>query len=77
MSAGFVSVPVVPTFRGMSKEFAERLEKPAKASGERAGKAMSEGMESAVENLERQVKASSSKLQDLDRAYEKLSLIHI
>lgn len=71
MSAGFVSVPVIPTFKGMSKEFAERLEKPAKASGERAGKAMSEGMESAVENLERQVKASSSKLQDLDRAYEK------
>ena len=71
MSAGFVAVPVVPTFKGMSKEFAQRLEKPAKASGERAGKAMSEGMESAVENLERQVKASSSKLQDLDRAYEK------
>lgn len=71
MSAGFVAVPVIPTFKGMSKEFAERLEKPAKASGERAGKAMSEGMESAVENLERQVKASSSKLQDLDRAYEK------
>lgn len=71
MSAGFVSVPVIPTFRGMSKEFAERLEKPAKASGERAGKAMSEGVGSGVENLERQVKASSSKLQDLDRAYEK------
>lgn len=71
MSAGFVSVPVIPTFKGMSKEFAERLEKPAKASGERAGKAMSEGMESAVENLERQVRASSSKLKDLDRAYEK------
>jgi len=71
MAAGFVSVPVIPTFKGMSKEFAQRLEKPAKASGERAGKAMSQGMESAVENLERQVKASSSKLQDLDRAYEK------
>ena len=71
MSAGFVAVPVIPTFKGMSKEFAERLEKPAKASGERAGKAMSEGMESAVENLERQVRASSSKLKDLDRAYEK------
>lgn len=71
MAAGFVSVPVIPTFKGMSKEFAERLEKPAKASGERAGKAMSEGMESAVENLERQVRASSSKLKDLDRAYEK------
>ena len=71
MAAGFVSVPVIPTFKGMSKEFAERLEKPAKASGERAGKVMSEGMESAVENLERQVRASSSKLKDLDRAYEK------
>lgn len=71
MAAGFVSVPVIPTFKGMSKEFAERLEKPAKASGERAGKAMSQGMESAVENLERQVRASSSKLKDLDRAYEK------
>ena len=71
MAAGFVSVPVVPTFRGMSKEFAERLEKPAKKSGEAAGKAISDGLGSSVENLERQVKASSSKLQDLDRAYEK------
>lgn len=71
MAAGFVSVPVIPTFKGMSKEFSERLEKPAKASGERAGKAISDGLGSSVENLERQVKASSSKLQDLDRAYEK------
>ncbi|MGV3248062.1 tape measure protein [Corynebacterium sp. 11254D000AR] len=55
----------------MSKEFAERLEKPAKKSGEAAGKAISDGLGSSVENLERQVKASSSKLQDLDRAYEK------
>lgn len=71
MAAGFVSVPVVPTFRGMSKEFSERLEKPAKKSGEVAGKAISDGLGSSVENLERQVRASSSKLQDLDRAYEK------
>lgn len=71
MSAGFVAVPVIPTFKGMSKEFAERLEKPAKKSGEAAGKAISDGLGSSVENLERQVKASSSKLQDLDRAYEK------
>lgn len=67
---GFVAVPVVPTFKGMSKEFSERLEKPARESGKRAGKAMTEGVESAVENLERQVHASSSKLKDLDRAYE-------
>lgn len=71
MAAGFVSVPVIPTFKGMSKEFAERLEKPAKKSGAAAGKAISDGLGSSVENLERQVKASSSKLQDLDRAYEK------
>lgn len=70
MSAGFVSVPVVPTFKGMSKEFSQRLEKPAQESGKRAGEAMTKGLESAVENIERQVKASSSKLQDLDRAYE-------
>lgn len=67
---GFVAVPVVPTFKGMSKEFSERLEKPARESGKRAGKAMTEGVESAVENLERQVRASSSKLKDLDRDYE-------
>lgn len=71
MAAGFVSVPVVPTFKGMSKEFSERLEKPAKKSGEAAGKAISDGLGSSIENLERQVRASSSKLQDLDRAYEK------
>ena len=70
MSAGFVSVPVVPTFKGMSKEFSQRLEKPAQESGKRAGEAMSKGLEGAVENIERQVKASSSKLKDLDRAYE-------
>ena len=70
MSAGFVAVPVVPTFKGMSKEFSQRLEKPAEESGKRAGDAMSKGLESAVENIERQVKASSTKLKDLDRAYE-------
>ena len=70
MSAGFVAVPVVPTFKGMSKEFSQRLEKPAQESGKRAGEAMSKGLEGAVENIERQVKASSSKLKDLDRAYE-------
>lgn len=70
MSAGFVAVPVVPTFKGMSKEFSQRLEKPARESGKRAGEAMTKGLEGAVENIERQVKASSTKLKDLDRAYE-------
>ncbi|MHB2252825.1 aggregation-promoting factor C-terminal-like domain-containing protein [Corynebacterium aurimucosum] len=54
----------------MSKEFSQRLEKPAQESGKRAGEAMSKGLESAVENIERQVRASSTKLKDLDRAYE-------
>lgn len=70
-STGFVSVPVVPVFKGMSKEFAERLEKPAKQAGERAGKAMSAPLDGAVANLEKQVKASTGKLDQLDRAHEK------
>ncbi|MFS0306433.1 tape measure protein [Corynebacterium striatum] len=70
MSAGFVAVPVVPTFKGMSKEFSQRLEKPAQESGKRASEAISKGLGSAVDNLERQVKASSTKLNELDRAYE-------
>lgn len=71
MSVGFVSVPVIPVFTGMSKAFADRLEKPARESGARAGKSISDGLNGAVQNLDRQVKASSSKLDELDRAYEK------
>lgn len=71
MSAGFVAVPVIPTFKGMSKEFAERLEKPAKQAGERAGKAISDGVADGVQNLESQVRASQKKLQELDRAYDR------
>lgn len=71
MSIGFISVPVIPTFKGMSKEFSERLEKPAKAAGDRAGKAISNGVDAGVKNLEKQVQASQKKLDDLDRAYER------
>lgn len=71
MAAGFVSVPVVPTFKGMSKEFSERLEKPAKLAGERAGEAMSEGLGATVENFEKQVAASSGKLEKFSREVEK------
>lgn len=69
--AGFVSVPVVPTFKGMSKEFAERLEKPAKLAGERAGKSISEGVGSGVQNLEKQMKASSGKVEKFSKDAEK------
>ncbi|WP_211440131.1 hypothetical protein [Corynebacterium glutamicum] len=55
----------------MSKAFADRLEKPAKESGARAGKSISDGLNGAVQSLERQVKASSTKVDELDRAYEK------
>lgn len=70
MSTGFVAVPVVPTFKGMSKEFADRLITPAKKAGDQAGKAISGGLEGAVRSLESQVQASTRKLKDLDRAYE-------
>lgn len=70
MSVGFVAVPVVPTFKGMSKEFTDRLITPAKKAGDQAGKAISGGLEGAVRSLESQVQASTRKLKDLDRAYE-------
>lgn len=67
---GFVSVPVMPVFKGMSKAFAERLEKPAKDAGKRAGKSITGELDSAVSNLERQVKASESKLAKFAKASE-------
>lgn len=66
----FVSVPVMPVFKGMSKVFAERLEKPAKDAGKRAGKSITGELDSAVSNLERQVKASESKLEKFAKASE-------
>lgn len=71
MSDGFVSVPILPVFKGMSKEFAERLEIPAAEAGKRAGQAISKGLSDGVANLESQVVASKRKLDDLDRAYER------
>lgn len=71
MSTGFVSVPVVPTFKGLEREFSTKLVEPAQAAGKRAGQSISGGVDSAVKNLERQVKASSTKLEVLDRAHEK------
>ena len=67
---GFVSVPVMPVFKGMSKAFADRLEKPAKEAGKRAGKSITGELDSAVSNLERQVKASESKLAKFARDSE-------
>lgn len=67
---GFVAVPVMPVFKGMSKAFAERLEKPAKEAGKRAGKSITGELDSAVSNLERQVKASESKLAKFARDSE-------
>ena len=67
--AGFVSVPVVPTFKGMSKEFVERLEKPAKKAGEAAGKAIEKGLGASVANLNKQMAASGDKLKQYDREY--------
>ncbi|EEW17385.1 phage tail tape measure protein [Corynebacterium jeikeium] len=60
----------MPVFKGMSKAFAERLEKPAKEAGKRAGKSITGELDSAVSNLERQVKASESKLAKFARDSE-------
>ncbi|MGJ4079197.1 phage tail tape measure protein [Corynebacterium macclintockiae] len=60
----------MPVFKGMSKAFAERLEKPAKEAGKRAGKSITGELDNAVSNLERQVKASESKLEKFAKASE-------
>ncbi|MGJ4108561.1 phage tail tape measure protein [Corynebacterium macclintockiae] len=60
----------MPVFKGMSKAFAERLEKPAKDAGKRAGKSITSELDNAVSNLERQVKASESKLEKFAKASE-------
>ena len=65
--AGFVGVPIMPTFAGMTKQFADRLEKPAQESGKRAAKSISGSLESSVKSLERQVGASSSKVEQFSQ----------
>ena len=69
--SGFVSVPIIPTFKGMSREFTARLIKPAKDAGKKAGQELSKGLGSEVDSLERQVGASTKKLNDLAHEYEK------
>lgn len=69
--SGFVSVPIIPTFKGMSREFTARLIKPAKDAGKKAGQELSKGLGAEVDSLERQVGASTKKLNDLAREYEK------
>ncbi|MGP5206424.1 tape measure protein [Corynebacterium casei] len=55
----------------MSKEFTDRLINPARKAGKQAGDAISGGLDGAVKNLEKQVKASQGNLDKLDAEYEK------
>ena len=70
MDAGYIAVPFMPVFKGMSKEFAKNLTKPAEAAGKRAGKAIESGVGDAVKSLERQVAASEQNLKKFERASE-------
>lgn len=70
MDAGYVAVPFMPVFKGMSKEFAKNLTKPAEEAGKRAGKSIETGLADAMKNLERQVAASEQNLKKFERASE-------
>lgn len=70
MDAGYIPAPVMPVFKGMSKEFAKNLTKPAEEAGKRAGKAIESGLGDAVKSLERQVSASEQNLKKFQRASE-------
>lgn len=67
---GWVTVPVVPTFAGVTKKLSEGLVAPAEKAGKQASKAVEQSAESMVSNLEKQVSASTSKLEKYGRVYD-------
>ena len=70
MSTGYIAVPIMPVFKGMSAKFAKNLVKPAEDAGKRAADSIESGMGDAVKNLERQVAASGRNLTKFQRASE-------
>lgn len=67
---GFINVPIAPGFEGIARALKQGLEEPAKASGKRASEAIKKTNDEMVKSLESQVKASSVKVQKLDKQYE-------
>lgn len=67
---GWVSVPFVPTFEGITQRIEKGLVKPAEAASKKASGAVQKTADDMVKSLERQAAASKKKVDDLGKAAE-------
>ena len=67
---GWVSVPFVPTFEGITQRIEKGLVKPAEAASKKASGAVQKTADEMVKSLERQAAASKKKVDDLGKAAE-------
>lgn len=64
---GFISVPISPTFVGIAGKLNKGLIEPARDAGRKASAEVEKSVEDSVKSLERQVAASTKKLEKFDR----------
>lgn len=67
---GWVSVPFVPTFEGITQRIEKGLVKPAEAASKKASGSVQKTADDMVKSLERQAAASKKKVDDLGKAAE-------
>ncbi|ALC05914.1 hypothetical protein CDES_07525 [Corynebacterium deserti GIMN1.010] len=67
---GFINVPIAPSFIGIAGQLNDKLIKPARDAGKKAASEVEKSVNDSVKSLERQVAASTKKLNDFDRARE-------
>lgn len=69
-AVGYAVLPVLPSMAGFGKELQKQLVGPMSAAGKRASSSAAKSAQDVVNNLERQVKASTSKVEKYHRAQE-------
>ena len=67
---GFINVPIAPSFIGIAGQLNDKLIKTARDAGKKAASEVEKSVNDSVKSLERQVAASTKKLNDFDRARE-------
>ena len=66
---GWIGVPIVPTFSGVGKKLSEELVKPTRKAGKAASDELNKSTKDVVQNLDKQVAASSGKLKKYEQDY--------
>lgn len=67
---GFINVPISASFVGIASKLNSQLIQPTREAGKKAAGEVEKSVDATVKSLERQVYASTKKLNDLDKAYE-------